>query len=64
MSSVYAQMRGSIPLFWHQEGGGTRIKPKILLQHFDPLYSATRTHFDDLRLRYGVPPIEAVSLGF
>ena len=48
-------MRGSIPLFWHQEGGGTRLKPQILLQHFDPLYSATRAHMDDLRRRYGVP---------
>ena len=59
------QMRGSIPLFWHQEGGGTRIKPKILLQHFDPLYSATRTHLDDLRQRYGAPALWALgSSGF
>ena len=47
------QVRGSIPLFWHQEGGGSRLKPDILLQQYDPLYSATRTHIDDLRSRYG-----------
>ena len=46
-------MRGSIPLFWHQEGGGSRLKPDILLQQYDPLYSATRSHIDDLRRRYG-----------
>ena len=47
------QVRGSIPLFWHQEGGGSRLKPDILLQQYDPLYSATRLHIDDLRRRYG-----------
>ena len=38
------QMRGSIPLYWHQEGGA-RLKPDILVQHYDPLYYATRLHF-------------------
>ena len=47
------QVRGSIPLFWHQEGGGSRLKPDILLQQYDPLYSTTRQHVDDLRHRYG-----------
>jgi hypothetical protein len=47
------QVRGSIPLFWHQEGGGSRLKPDILLQQYDPLYSTTRQHIDDLRHRYG-----------
>ena len=37
-------MRGSIPLYWHQEGGA-RLKPDILVQHYDPLYYATRLHF-------------------
>jgi len=50
---LLVQVRGSIPLFWHQEGGGSRLKPDILLQQYDPLYSATRTHIDDLRSRYG-----------
>ena len=49
------QVRGSIPLFWHQEGGGSRLKPDILLQQYDPLYGATRQHIDDLRQRYGEP---------
>ena len=40
-----AQVRGSIPLYWNQEGV-THLKPDITLQHYDPLYSATRLHFE------------------
>ena len=38
-------MRGSIPLYWNQEGI-TTLKPDITLQHYDPLYTATRLHFE------------------
>ena len=38
------QVRGSIPLYWNQEGV-THLKPDITLQHYDPLYTATRLHF-------------------
>lgn len=47
------QVRGSIPLYWTQEG--SKLKPDILLQQYDPLYGATRKHFRDLRQRYGGP---------
>lgn len=39
------QVRGSIPLYWNQEGI-TTLKPDITLQHYDPLYTATRLHFE------------------
>lgn len=39
------QVRGSIPLYWNQEGV-THLKPDITLQHYDPLYTATRLHFE------------------
>ncbi|GAB4817891.1 hypothetical protein N2152v2_004937 [Parachlorella kessleri] len=54
ISSV-VQVRGSIPLFWAQSNEAGRLKPEITLQRFDPLYAATRKHFDDLRRRYGDP---------
>lgn len=40
------QMRGSIPLFWIQDFNQRKLKPDILLQRFDPLYEATRLHFE------------------
>jgi len=50
------QVRGSIPLFWSQEEATlTAPKPDITLQHFDPLFNATRLHFKDLAVRYGYP---------
>ena len=39
------QVRGSIPLYWLQQGT-TKLKPDILLQRFDPLYRATQLHFE------------------
>lgn len=45
------QVRGSIPLYWSQQQQGSRLsKPDILLQTFDPLYSATRSHFEDMQV--------------
>ncbi|DBB09417.1 hypothetical protein WJX82_010315 [Trebouxia sp. C0006] len=50
------QVRGSIPLYWNQEGV-THLKPDITLQHYDPLYTATRLHFEDVSARYGHPVV-------
>ncbi|DBA74413.1 TPA: hypothetical protein ACH3X1_011168 [Trebouxia sp. C0004] len=50
------QVRGSIPLYWNQEGV-THLKPDITLQHYDPLYTATRLHFEDMSARYGHPVV-------
>ncbi len=49
MVPLVLQVRGSIPLFWAQSNEAGRLKPEITLQRFDPLYAATRKHFDDLR---------------
>ena len=38
-------MRGSIPLYWNQDLGQRMIKPDIQLQCYDPLFAATRLHF-------------------
>ena len=44
------QVRGSIPLYWSQQQQGSRLsKPDILLQTFDPLYTSTRSHFQDMQ---------------
>ncbi|KAG0560065.1 hypothetical protein KC19_10G151800 [Ceratodon purpureus] len=56
ISSV-VQHRGSIPLFWSQEISRLSPKPDIILQRFDPVYHATKLHFDDLANRYGNPII-------
>lgn len=49
--STALQVRGSIPLYWSQQQQGSRLsKPDILLQTFDPLYSATRAHFEDMQV--------------
>jgi hypothetical protein len=56
ISSV-VQHRGSIPLFWSQEMSRLSPKPDIILQRFDPIYHATKLHFEDLSNRYGNPII-------
>ena len=43
--ATLVQVRGSIPLYWLQQGT-TKLKPDILLQRFDPLYRATQLHFE------------------
>ncbi|KAK9809577.1 hypothetical protein WJX73_003787 [Symbiochloris irregularis] len=50
-------VRGSIPLYWNQDSAARVIKPEIQLQSFDPLFAATRLHFEDLALRYGRPTV-------
>eukprot|EP00899_Mesostigma_viride_P018725 jgi/Mesvir1/26854/Mv20603-RA.2 len=51
------QNRGSIPLFWSQETAGLTPKPDIVLQRYDPMYEASRLHFENLKARYGNPII-------
>ena len=53
--SAVAQARGSIPLHWAQRPDSSMLKPEIVLQSFDPLYAATRRHFDALQAQYGDP---------
>lgn len=53
----FVQVRGSIPLFWGQETSPLSPKPDIVLQRADPLYRATRRHYDDLEARYGQPVV-------
>ena len=45
-------LRGSIPLYWWQENVHT-MKPNVVIAADQESYAATRTHFDDLRRRYG-----------
>lgn len=54
MSGV-VQVRGSIPLYWTQEG--SKLKPDIVVQQYDPLYKATAQHFQHLQSRYGNPVV-------
>ncbi|KAL4426372.1 hypothetical protein ABPG77_004666 [Micractinium sp. CCAP 211/92] len=54
LSSV-VQVRGSIPLHWAQQPDSSVLKPEIVLHRFDPLFQATRRHFDMLREQYGEP---------
>ena len=54
------QVRGSVPLFWEQDGvqiGGHRVD---FSRHVLASAPALRRHFDDLTLRYG--PVRVVSL--
>eukprot|EP00850_Spirogloea_muscicola_P023326 SM000347S13000 [mRNA] locus=s347:78024:83650:- [translate_table: standard] len=57
LMSAAVQNRGSIPLFWSQEASRLSPKPDIVLQRYDPVYEATRLHFEDLSDRYGDPVI-------
>ncbi|KAL3720727.1 hypothetical protein ACJRO7_005526 [Eucalyptus globulus] len=56
ISSVI-QIRGSIPLFWSQETSKLNLKPDIILSKRDYKYAATRLHFENLAMRYGIPII-------
>ncbi|KAG6042941.1 hypothetical protein E4U17_001163 [Claviceps sp. LM77 group G4] len=51
----YVQHRGSIPLYWTQDGTGVTPKPPIELNLVDPFYGAAALHFDNLFKRYGAP---------
>ncbi|CAO3565394.1 unnamed protein product [Mortierella alpina] len=51
----FVQHRGSIPLYWTQDGTNMSPKPKIELNVIDPYFSAAALHFDDMFKRYGAP---------
>ncbi|KAG7892079.1 hypothetical protein KL905_003589 [Ogataea polymorpha] len=53
----FVQHRGSIPLSWSQETAPNirMTKPPIEINVFDPFYSASALHFDNLFKRYGAP---------
>ncbi|KAG0210659.1 phosphatidylinositol-3,5-bisphosphate 5-phosphatase [Mortierella sp. GBA30] len=53
----FVQHRGSIPLFWTQDGTNMSPKPAIELNVIDPYFSAAALHFDDMFKRYGAPCI-------
>ncbi|GJJ69267.1 phosphatidylinositol 3,5-bisphosphate 5-phosphatase [Entomortierella parvispora] len=53
----FVQHRGSIPLFWTQDGTNMSPKPPIELNVVDPYFSAAALHFDDMFKRYGAPCI-------
>ncbi|KAF9965930.1 phosphatidylinositol-3,5-bisphosphate 5-phosphatase [Mortierella alpina] len=53
----FVQHRGSIPLYWTQDGTNMSPKPKIELNVIDPYFSAAALHFDDMFKRYGAPCI-------
>ncbi|OLL25504.1 Polyphosphoinositide phosphatase [Neolecta irregularis DAH-3] len=55
--SSYVQHRGSIPLYWTQEGTNMTPKPPITLTIADPFYQAAALHFDNMFERYGAPCI-------
>ncbi|KAI8914440.1 polyphosphoinositide phosphatase [Gorgonomyces haynaldii] len=52
--SSFLQHRGSIPLYWSQEGL-MAAKPSIQMDLIDPFYTAAARHFDNLLQRYGSP---------
>ena len=51
----YVQVRGSIPLFWSQEGNPLVAQPAIVVNKTDPLHLSTRCHLENLLRRYGSP---------
>ncbi len=67
----YVQHRGSIPLYWTQDGAGVSPKPDIectlsnvntcvlrltaAVNLIDPFYGAAALHFNNLFERYGSP---------
>ena len=53
----FVQIRGSIPLFWGQDGSVLAPKPPIAIQRVDPFYTATILHFEDLFRNFGAPII-------
>ncbi|KAI9330793.1 SacI homology domain-containing protein [Zopfochytrium polystomum] len=53
----FVQHRGSIPLFWSQEGNQYTPRPPIEITLVDPFYSAAAKHFNNMFERYGCPII-------
>eukprot|EP01080_Neovahlkampfia_damariscottae_P009018 gene9018-1117_t len=55
--SSYVQIRGSIPIFWYQKINTIEPKPDIELGKYDPVFNASKLHFNTLFARYGYPVI-------
>ncbi|WOO77582.1 Polyphosphoinositide phosphatase [Vanrija pseudolonga] len=51
----FVQIRGSIPVMWHQTSDIKTPKPPIEITIKDPFYTPAAKHFDDLLGRYGAP---------
>ncbi|BEJ14081.1 hypothetical protein CspHIS471_0312550 [Cutaneotrichosporon sp. HIS471] len=51
----FVQLRGSIPVMWHQVSEKMVPKPPIEITIKDPYYSPAARHFDNLLGRYGAP---------
>ncbi|CAK9780677.1 unnamed protein product [Cutaneotrichosporon oleaginosum] len=51
----FVQLRGSIPVMWHQVSEKMVPKPPIEVTIKDPYYSPAARHFDNLLGRYGAP---------
>ena len=60
LQSSYIQVRGSVPLYWHQESRFTILKPKITLTD-DYYYYGSQKHLADLVSLYG-PKIICMNL--
>ncbi|CBY07966.1 unnamed protein product [Oikopleura dioica] len=56
-TTSFVQHRGSVPLFWSQDMGSVPQKPPIEIDHSDPWYTASTSHFRKLHSRYNGPII-------
>ena len=53
--SSFIHIRGSVPIYWHQDQNGILPKPDIKVNLTDFEFEATRRHFYLLSKRYGNP---------
>ena len=53
----YVHIRGSVPIFWHQDQTSILPKPDIKLNFSDIKFDATKRHFFMLYKRYGMPSV-------
>ena len=53
----FVHIRGSVPIYWHQEHNMILPKPEIKVNLTDFTFDATKRHFYLLTQRYGIPCI-------
>ena len=53
----YVHIRGSVPIYWHQDQTSILPKPDIKLNFTDIRFDATKRHFYILSKRYGQPSV-------
>ena len=53
--SSFVHIRGSVPIFWHQDQTSILPKPDIKLNYSDIKFDSTKRHFEQIILRYGKP---------